>query len=88
METLNGISIKRQDLKKEGSNYVFFKQLEDLRKKNKQEVKTELNDRLFDRYDSLLINSEDELLGLKEEQTTKVGKIKGAFSAAQTLFSE
>ena len=87
MKTLNGINIKRQDLKKEGSNYVFFKQLEDLRKENK-DAKAALTDKLFDRYDSLLINPEDELLGLKDGQTTKVDKIKGAFSAAQTLFSE
>lgn len=88
METLNGITIKRQDLKKEGGNYIFFEQLEDLLKKSGQSTKTELNDRLFDKYESLVINSEDELVGVKGKQTERLGKIKGAFAAAQTLFSE
>ena len=88
METLNGVEIKRQDLKSEGGKYLFFKQLEDIAMKEGQEIKTPLNDQLFSQYDSLVITQDDEIVGRKGEDNKTINKIKGAFAAAQTLFSE
>lgn len=86
MEAINGVKILRQDLMKEGGKYQYFKALENTMKKEGIKPKVALNDSLFDKYDSLVVNTDDELLGEKNEKTELLQKIPGAFALSQEMF--
>ena len=82
MKEINGIILKPQDLKKEGNNYTFFRQLA---QKN-QPLSRNLDETFFQEFDSLLITPEDSLLGVKNDNQVELGIIKGAYMDAQQLF--
>jgi hypothetical protein len=82
MNAIHGTMIKPQDLKKEGNNYTFFKQLEG----KKQPLKRPLNESIFTAFESLLITPEDEIIGVNGDKQEDLGKIKDAYAEAQQLF--
>ncbi len=86
MEAINGMKILRQDLMKEGHKYQYFKALENALQKEGIKGEVALNDYLFDKYDSLLVNTDDELLGEKDEKMEFLQKIPGAYALALGMF--
>lgn len=86
MKTLDGIEIKKQDLKQENGKYTFLEQLKNLQKDNKQSQSQDWNEQLFVKYDHLLITPDDEIKGVKEQDLSQLDNIPGAFAAAQSLF--
>jgi len=86
MEAMNGVKILRQDLKMEGDEYQYFKALENTLRKEGIKAKVVFNDYLFDKYDSLLVNTNDELLGEKDGKTEILQKITGAYALAMGMF--
>ena len=86
MESISGVKILRQDLKEEDGKFVYFKALEDIRLKTGVSPKILLNDQLFEKYDSLMVTTTDELMGEKDEKLEFLEKIKGAYALSQQMF--
>ena len=89
MENLHGIVLKSEDMKKEGSEILYFKQLhESLKSQNGGNAQAAvLNESLFEKYDYLLVTAENELLGVKNEVSEVIFKDKNVYKLAQGMFT-
>ena len=88
MENLNGIKLQLHDMKKDGDEILYFKQLEKSGADNKDSPSqgATLTEGLFQKYEYLLVNSDNELLGIKGENSELIFKTKDAYKLAQGLF--
>ena len=88
MDNLNGIKLQSHDMKREGNEILYFKQLQQSAGKNGNTANglTKLNEGLFSKFDYLLVTPENELLGIKAENSELIYKSEDAYKLAQGMF--
>jgi len=86
MDAINGIKILKQDLKKEGEEYLYFKQLASQKNDTNDSTKQKISSQVMEKYESLLITAKDEIYGVNGEDQNLLDTIPQAYTLAQSMF--
>lgn len=86
IESLNGIKLQSHDMKREGNEILYFKQLKKSSEGNSQNKSEILTEQLFSKFDYLLVTPDNELLGIKNEKSELLYQTNDAYKLAQGMF--
>ncbi|HEX8547039.1 MAG TPA: hypothetical protein VF691_08775 [Cytophagaceae bacterium] len=86
MEAINGVKILKQDLKKDGEDYLYFKQLAAQKNDNPNTVGQKVSTQTMEKYEYLLVTAKDEIFGVNGDEQNLLDTIPQAYNLAQSMF--